>query len=42
MGSVDGLVKGIIVRFRKGKWIVIDFGDRDCDFECVVRRRSAT
>ena len=45
MGSVDGLVRGIIVSFRLGnkiKWFVEYFGDRDCDCECVERRSLAT
>ena len=40
MGSVDGLVRGIIVRFRreyKRKWFVfIEFGD--CDRQCMCSR----
>ena len=35
MGSVDGLVRGIIVRFRLGNKMILHFGDRDCDSECV-------
>ena len=36
MGSVDGLVRGIIVRFSwEIKWIFEHFGDRDCDCVCV-------
>ena len=44
MGSVDGLVRGIVVSFRRGmKWfIVIEFGDNDCDSVCVERRSLAT
>ena len=40
MGSVDGLVRGLVVSFRLGKLIKMDFfffedfGDSD-DFECV-------
>ena len=49
MGSVDGLVRGIVGQLQEGKcfffffWILmgIDFGDSD-DYECVVRRSLAT
>ena len=37
MGSVDGLVRGMIVSLRrenKIKWFLEHFGDSD-DFECV-------
>ena len=37
MGSVDGLVRGIVVSFRRENkmFFLINFGDND-DFECVV------
>ena len=43
MGSVDGLVRGIIVSFRRGNKMGLfeQFGDSDDD-ECVVRRSLAT
>ena len=45
MGSVDGLVRGIIVSFRMvGIWEIVyltGFGDND-DCVCVVRRSLAT
>ena len=43
MGSVDGLVRGIIVSFSWGikEMVFEQFGDSD-DSECVVRRSLAT